>query len=178
MRRTLSTLVLLGLVVALGLLTMPVVPAAQEATPIMAASPGATHTPIFLEVLGSALTTEVPNKRLTLLRLTLAPGASMFAHTHPGQLVVAVESGALAYTVLSGAGTSVRAAAGTPIAEEVIPPWTETTFGPGEFLVEPPGVAHTYRNPGNEPVVLLISALVGFDVFFQPVETPVATPAA
>ena len=178
MRRTLSTLVLLGLVFGLGLFIMPIIPAAQEASPIVETSPSAGHTPIFLELLGSTLTTEVPNKRLQLMRLTLAPGASMFAHTHPGQLVVAIESGTLAYTVLSGAGASVRAAVGTPIAEEAIPPGTETTFGPGEFLVEPPGVAHTYRNPGNEPVVLLISALVGFDVFFQPVETAMATPAA
>jgi len=178
MRRTLLTLVLIGLVIGLGLFTMPASPAAQEATPIAEASPIADHTPIFLELLGSALTTEVPNKRLTLMRLTLAPGASMFAHTHPGQLVVAIESGTLAYTILSGDEESVRAAAGTPIAEEVILPGMETTFGPGEFLVEPPGVAHTYRNPGDEPVVLLISALTGFDVFFQPVETPVATPSA
>jgi quercetin dioxygenase-like cupin family protein len=178
MHRTLLTPVILGLVIGLSLFTMPASPAAQEATPMGEASPSANQSPIFLELLGSALTTEVPNKRLTLMRLTLAPGASMFAHTHPGQLVVAVESGTLVYTVLSGAGTSVRAAAGTPIAEEVIPPGTETTFGPGEFLVEPPGVAHTYRNPGNEPVVLLISALVSFDVFFQPVATPVATPTS
>src|SRR3954451_23590812 len=178
MRRTVLTLVIVGLVVALSLFTNPISPSAQEATPAGEASPTADHTPIFLELLGSALTTEVPNKRLSLMRLTLAPGASMFAHTHPGQLVVAIESGTLVYSVLSGAGTSVRAAAGTPIAEQVIPPGTETIFGPGEFLVEPPGVAHTYRNPGNEPVVLLISALVGFDVFFQPVATPVATPTS
>jgi len=178
MRRTVLTLVIVGLVAGLSLFTRPISPAAQEATPMGESSPSADQSAIFLELLGSALTTEVPNKRLTLMRLTLAPGASMFAHTHPGQLVVAVESGTLAYTVLSGAGASVRGAAGTPIAEEVIPPGTETTFGPGEFLVEPPGVAHTYRNPGNEPVVLLISALVGFDVFFQPVETPVATPTS
>ena len=178
MRRTLLTVVLLGLVIGLGLFTMPASPAAQEMTPVAEASPSADHTPIFLELLGSALTTEVPNKRLLLMRLTLAPGASMFAHTHPGQLVVAIESGTLAYIILSGDGASVRAAAGTPIAEEAISPGTETIFGAGQFLVEPPGVAHTYRNPGDEPVVLLISALVGFDVFFQPVEVPVATPSA
>jgi quercetin dioxygenase-like cupin family protein len=178
MPRNVLTLVLLGLVIGLGLFTLPISPAAQETTPLVEAAPSADHTPIFLEVLGSALTTEVPNKRLTLMRLTLAPGASMFAHTHPGQLVVAIESGTLVYTVLSGDGASVRAAAGTPIAEEVIPPGTEATFGPGEFLVEPPGVAHTYHNPGEEPVVMLISALVGFDVFFQSVETAMATPAA
>src|SRR5215210_3531418 len=176
MRRTLLVLVLLGLVIGLGLFTMPAIPAAQETAPKVEASPSANHTPIFLELLGSALTTEVPNKRLGLFRLTLAPGASVFAHTHPGQLVVAIESGTLAYTVLGGDGASVRAAAGTPTAEEVIAPETETIFGPGEFLVEPPGVAHTYRNPGEEPVVMLISALVGFDVFFQPVEADMATP--
>src|SRR4051794_17742577 len=137
MRRTRLTLVLLGLVIGLGLVTMPAIPAAQETTPVVEASPNADHTPIFLELLGSALTTEVPNKRLDLFRLTLAPGASMFAHTHPGQLVVAVQSGTLAYTVLSGDGASVRAAVGTPTAEEVIPAGTEAIFGPGEFLVEP-----------------------------------------
>ena len=178
MPRNVLILVLLGLMVGLGLFTLPGSPAAQEATPMLEASPSADPTPIFLELLGSTLTTEVPNKRLTLMRLTLAPGASMFAHTHPGEVVVAIESGTLAYTVLGGDGASVRAAVGTPTAEEVIVPGTEAIFGPGEFLVEPPGVAHTYRNPGEEPVVLLISALVGFDVFFQPVETEMATPAA
>ncbi|HEX2280813.1 MAG TPA: cupin domain-containing protein [Thermomicrobiales bacterium] len=178
MRRTVVTLVLLGLVIGLGLFTRSVMPPAQGSSLLVEAAPNADHTPIFLESLGSTLTTEVPNKRLQLMRLTLAPGASMFAHTHPGELVVAIESGTLAYTVLSGDGASVRGAIGIPIAEEVIPPGAEAIFGPGEFLVEPPGVAHSYRNPGEEPVVLLISALTGFDVFFQPVETPVATPAA
>ena len=145
----------------------------------METSPSADHTPIFLEVLGSALTTEVPNKRLTLDRLTLAPGASMFAHTHPGQLVVADrvrDAGLHRPEWRRGVGACREPGPRSP--RRSIPPGTEVFFGPGEFLVEPPGVAHTYRNPGDEPVVLLMSGLVGFDVFFQPVETDIATPAA
>jgi len=67
MRRTLLTLVVLGLVVGLGLVTMSAIPVAQEPTPTVEAAPSADHPPSFVELLGSALTTEVPNKRLTLL---------------------------------------------------------------------------------------------------------------
>jgi hypothetical protein len=45
--------------------------------------------------------------------------------------------------------------------------------------VEEPGVAHIARNAGDEPLVLLVAALVTADEpFLQLMETGMATPAA
>ena len=172
MRRLLLAFVLLGLVVTLGLLTMPSVPAAQEGTPSGEAAP------VTLETLGSTPATDAPGMLLVSLRLTLGAGAVVPAHYHPGQLVVTVESGTLAYTIL-GEGQSLRAGAGTPTAAEVIAPDTEVTLGPGEWFVYEAYVVHMDRNPGNEPAVILISGLVAADEpFLQPVDMDMATPAA
>ena len=172
MRRLLLACVLLGLVVTLGLLTMPSVPAAQEGTPSGAAAP------VTLETLGSVPATDAPGMLLVLLRVTLAPGAVVPAHYHPCQLLVSVESGTLGYTIL-GEGQSMRAGAGTPTAAEVIAPDTEATFGPGEWFVYEAGTVHMDRNPGNEPAVVLITGLVAADQpFLIPVDMAMATPAA
>jgi quercetin dioxygenase-like cupin family protein len=172
MRRLLLAFVLLGLVVTLGLLTMPSVPAAQEGTPSGEAAP------VTLETLGSVPATDAPGMLLVLLRVTLAPGAVVPAHYHPGQLVVTVESGTLGYTIL-GEGQSMRAGAGTPTAAEVIAPDTEATFGPGEWFVYEAGTVHMDRNPGNEPAVVLVTGLVAADQpFLIPVDMAMATPAA
>ena len=173
MRRILLAVVILGLVVTVGLLTVPGTPAAQDATPAGEAAP------ITLETLGSAPSLDVPGMTQVLLRVTVAPGGAVPSHIHPGQIIVAVESGTLAYTVLGGEGESVRGGAGTPTAEEVLTPGTEVIFGPGEWFVEHPAVGHTARNTGDEPTVLLISGLVASDQpFLQPREMEMATPAA
>jgi quercetin dioxygenase-like cupin family protein len=172
MRRLLLAVVLFGLVVTLGLLTMPSVPAAQEGTPSGAAAP------VTLEMLASAPATDAPGMLQVLARVTLAPGAVVPAHIHPGQLLVSVASGTLGYTIL-GEGQSLRAAAGTPTAAEVIAPDTEVTLGPGEWFVYEAGTVHMDRNPGNEPAVVLISGLVAADQpFLIPVDMDMATPAA
>ena len=172
MRRLLLAFVLLGLVVTLGLLTMPSVPAAQEATPSGEAAP------VILEMLASAPAADAPGMLQVLARVTLAPGAVVPAHLHPGQLLVSVASGTLGYTIL-GEGQSLRAGAGTPTAAEEIAPDTEATFGPGEWFVYEAGTVHMDRNPGNEPAVILISGLVAADEpFLIPVDMDMATPAA
>ena len=170
MRRILLSIALLGLVVILGLRTAPLVPAAQEATPAGEAAP------VTAEMLGSAPATDAPGMLLVLLRVTLAPGAVVPAHLHPGQLVVTVESGTLAYTILDE-GQSLRAGAGTPTAAEPIPPGTEVTLGPGEWFVYEANVAHMDRNPGDVPAVVLITGLVAADQpFLIPVDMEMATP--
>jgi quercetin dioxygenase-like cupin family protein len=172
MRRLLLACVLLGLVVTLGLLTMPSVPAAQESTPSGEAAP------VTLETLGSAPSPDAPGMLLVSLRLTLGAGAVVPAHFHPGQLLVSVESGTLGYTIL-GEGQSLRAGAGTPTAAEVIAADTEATFGPGEWFVYEAGTVHMDRNPGNEPAVVLLTGLVAADQpFLIPVDMAMATPAA
>jgi quercetin dioxygenase-like cupin family protein len=173
MRRTLPVFVLLGLVVGFGLFTVPGAPAAQDATP------DGEEAPITLESLGSVPAADAPGKQLVLLRVTVAPDGVVPSHVHPGQIVVAVESGTLAYAVLGGEGEVLRGGAGTPTAGEAIAPGEEVVLGPGDWFVEDPAVVHTARNAGDEPAVLLISGLVAADEpFLQPTEVDTGTPSA
>src|SRR3712207_1527052 len=173
MPRTPLAFVPLGLIVVFALFTAQGVPAAQEATPAGEAPP------VVLESLGSAPSPHAPGMQLALLRATIAPGFVAPPHVHPGQLVVAVESGSVAYTSLDEEGESGRGRFGTPTAAEVISPGTEVLLGPGEWIIEEPGIVHTFRNPGDEPLVLLVSGLLAEgEPFLQPVDIGVATPAA
>ena len=170
-QQVISTLVL-SLVSALALFPSLTVPA-QEATPAGDAS-GLT-----IEALGSAPSPDAPGMLLVLLRATLAPGSGLPPHIHPGQLVIYVESGTAGYAILSEEGQSGRGRAGTPVASEVITPGTEVLLGPGEWIIEEPGIVHTARNAGDEPLVLLLSGLVAADEpIVQLVETEKATPAS
>jgi quercetin dioxygenase-like cupin family protein len=172
MRKTFVIVVVLGLVGALGLFTVQGIPA-EEATPAGEAPP------LILESLGSAPSPDAPGMMLVLLRATLAPGAGLPAHVHPGQFIVAVESGTAAYSIVSEEGESGRGRFGTATASEVISPGTEVMLGPGEWIIEESGIVHTARNAGDEPLVLLISGLVTADEdLVQLVETDMATPAA
>ncbi len=172
MRQTLLTVVVLGLVVVAGLFTAKGVPA-QEATPT------GEPAPLTLEALGSAPSPDAPGMLLILLRATLAPGAGLPPHVHPGQFVIAVESGTAGYAIVDEEGVSGRGRAGTPTATESITPGPEVLLGPGEWIIEEPGIVHTARNAGEEPLVLLISGLVTADEpLVQLVEEAMATPAA
>ena len=157
MRRRLLAVVPVGFVVGLALLTAQGVPAAQEATP-----PGEAP-PLTLELLGSVPSTDAPGMQL---------------HMHAGQLVVAIESGTAAYTILDEGAETGRGGFGTPTATDVITAGTEVMLSQGEWFLEEPGVVHTVRNPGDAPLVLLISALVAADQpILQPMEMDMATPA-
>ncbi len=173
MRRRLLAFVPLGIVVSVALLTVQGVPAAQEATPA-----GET-APITLESWGSVPSTDDPGMLLQLYRVTIAPGAVVPPHIHAGQLIVAIESGTAAYTILDEEGESGRGQFGTPTATDVITAGTEVMLGPGEWILEEPGIVHTVRNPGDEPLVLFVSALTAADQpLLQPMAMDMATPAA
>ena len=92
---------------------------------------------------------------------------------------VGVESGTAGYAIVDEEGESGRGRFGTPTASEVITPGPEVLLGLGEWIIEEPGIEHTARNAGDEPLVLLISVLGTADEpIVQLVETAMATPAA
>ena len=64
---------------------------AQDATP--AASPAAGPVGVTAELLGSGQPSVAPGHELSLRRITIAPGGGIPAHTHPGALVIYLESG-------------------------------------------------------------------------------------
>jgi len=124
--------------------------AQSAATPT--GSPAAT-TPI--DALRANLKT-LPASPITvrLLRITLAPGASVPAHTHPGVETAIVESGEL--TVLTAGEIIVNQGEprATPAANETF------ELGPGDTLVYLPGTEITFGNAGQEPVSILASVIL------------------
>jgi quercetin dioxygenase-like cupin family protein len=147
------------LLAGLGLVTLAPAPAgAQDGQPLdLPCTSGVTVYP-----LGQGMPTDASGQALVLLRLTIAPGGGFEAHTHPGTLVVTVESGTLDLTQLSDVEMSVvRAATGaTPAASEPMTKGTPLTLNPGDWFVEPKGVVHNAFDHGSDRTVVLLTGLV------------------
>ncbi len=121
----------------------------------------ANAEPIVIENLGSGMPSGTPGKAILLLRITLQSGAAFPAHIHPGALVIAVQSGDFAFTVLTGQADATRGvASGTPEATETLAAGQEVVFHAGDEIFEQEGVVHTARNSGADPAVVLVAALV------------------
>ncbi|MEZ5141548.1 MAG: cupin domain-containing protein [Acidimicrobiales bacterium] len=96
-----------------------------------------------------------PGRTLTLIRYTIAPGAKLTPHIHPGIQLAAIDTGTLTYTVESGTATVTRAGGDT---EAVTGPAT-ITLGPGDSVAEPDGMVHFGANDTTTPVVILATLL-------------------
>jgi len=92
---------------------------------------------------------------LTLIRYTIAPGAQLSPHIHPGVQLASIESGTLTYTVESGTAV-VHRADGT---EEPVTGPAVTTLGPGDAVQETGDMLHFGANDTAEPVVILATLL-------------------
>ncbi len=134
----------------------PPAPSAPAATP--GATPSAGATPqAGVNELGEVLMSydfdALPPAPMTvrMLRITLAPGASVPMHTHPGIEFDLIESGTLT------AGTSDTAV----ISVEGQQSETSDTqsLAPGTWVMYPSGSGMSFTNEGEEDVVLL-SAVV------------------
>jgi quercetin dioxygenase-like cupin family protein len=112
--------------------------------------------PVVRDVLAQGLPGRAPGQRLELVRFTIAPGTRLAPHTHPGMQVVRVVSGRLAYTVVRGA-VRIRRSGGSV---ERVAAGREVVVRPGDSFVEGRGLAHFGRNPGDEPLVLLVASLL------------------
>jgi quercetin dioxygenase-like cupin family protein len=96
-----------------------------------------------------------PGYTLTLMRYTIAPGAQLAPHVHPGVQMAEVESGTLTYTIVSGTAQVRRGAGG---AQPVTGP-TTIQLAPGDSVVEPFDMVHYGANDTGEPVVLTATLL-------------------
>jgi quercetin dioxygenase-like cupin family protein len=90
---------------------------AQEATPAIASG----GQGVTAEVLGAGQPSTASGMELSLRRITIAPGGGLAPHTHPGTLVIYVESGTWGHTSIGGTAQLTRGTVeGTPQpAEEV-----------------------------------------------------------
>ena len=127
--------------------------ARQESTPL----PGPVG--VTAQLMGAGQPAATPGMELTLRRVTLAPGGGIPPHSHPGALLIVVESGTWGHTALGGTAQLTRAAvAGTPTPAEPVTIGTEVTLTAGDALfVEDP--QDDFRNLGEDDVVLLVAGL-------------------
>jgi mannose-6-phosphate isomerase-like protein (cupin superfamily) len=120
---------------------------------------------VTIEAMGGGASTLAADRNLVLLRITMEPGANIPPHRHPGEVVLYVDSGTFGTTFVDGTGTITRATtAGTPAATESVSVDTENILNEGDSLVYSEAAAHTMANPGDEPLVLLVSAILSPDM--------------
>jgi quercetin dioxygenase-like cupin family protein len=159
MRRRVTALVAVGLLaMGLGITSRGVAAAPPEPQPVTLEC----ATDMTVQLLGNATPASAPDQALVLVRAAWAPGGGIGPHTHPGDLVVTVESGAFGFT-LEEEGmemTIMRVGdAGTPAVPEPLTAGEEVILQPGDWFVET-GMVHSARNAGDEPVTTIFTGLV------------------
>ena len=129
------------------------------------------------ELLGVGQPTTTPGMELSLRRITFAPGGLLPPHSHPGALIVYVESGTWGHTALGGTAQLMRATAGgTPVAAEEVEIGTEMILTAGDALyVEDP--QDDVRNAGEDDVVVWVAGLTRIGEPFTTLMDDMGTPA-
>jgi quercetin dioxygenase-like cupin family protein len=96
-----------------------------------------------------------PDQLLQLVRVDVETGATVSAHTHPGSIVMCVESGSPTFGVVQGVVTMTQAASvATPEAAVELTAGSETVLQPGDCLTfDATQTVHNLHNPG-EPAVI------------------------
>ncbi|WP_013325402.1 cupin domain-containing protein [Gloeothece verrucosa] len=123
----------------------------QETSPNNAYTQSVTR-----EVLVSGFPGNAEGQILELVRYTIAKGAKLPVHIHPGMQIERVEFGILTYTVVKGSATLKRAN-GT---QEILSAGQTTQLNVGDSLVEPAGMVHFGENSTASPVILLSASLL------------------
>ena len=116
---------------------------------------------VTTELLGSLPSASSPGYTLVFLRITMQPGANIPAHSHPGDVVVVVQSGKFGTSFVRGEGTVSRAAVGgaDPV-KATLKAGDSAVLLPGDSLAYGGSAGHTMSNAGDTPLVLLVSALL------------------
>jgi quercetin dioxygenase-like cupin family protein len=129
----------------------------EASTATTTSAPPTTVVPVLREVLASDVGPPgAPDRTLTLVRYTIAPGAQLPAHIHPGIQLASIDSGSLSYTIVTGTATVTRGPGGPP--ESVTGP-TTITLGPGDAVAEKGDMVHFGANHTDAPVVILATLL-------------------
>jgi quercetin dioxygenase-like cupin family protein len=130
---------------------------AATAAPSAPATTPAAPVPVVRDVLDNDMTPPgAPGSTLSLVRYTIAPGAKLAPHVHPGVQMASIESGTLTYTVMSGIAQVRRAGASTntPTAGPIT-----IQLGRGDAVTEVGNMVHFGENKTKEPVVILATLL-------------------
>jgi hypothetical protein len=130
--------------------------AAQESTPaagpfaVIELAPGVTA-----EVFAAAPSARAADQTVYLARFIFQPDAEIFPHSHPGTIVLGVESGSFGWTLQEGTAHVVRGAgSGGTDVEDLTEPGTDVILEPGDAIFYEDDVVHTARGAGGEPAVV------------------------
>lgn len=151
----------MSMLVTAGVLTANAASLAAPPEPQPVTLPCATD--MSIQMLGNAEPAAAAGQSLVLVRAIFAPGGGIGPHTHPGTLVISVESGAFGFTLaedqMGGEMMVMRSGdAGTPVAAEPMAPGEEVVLSPGDWVVET-GMVHSARAVGDEPAIVVFSGL-------------------
>jgi quercetin dioxygenase-like cupin family protein len=155
-------LALTVLVIVTGLLTASASTSAAQLEPRPVTLECATDMRAL--TLGTAQPASAEGQSLVLVRAIFGVGGGIGPHTHPGTLIVAVESGQFGVTLAEDGPMSMsvmRAAdtPGTPAAEELLTPGQEAVLDPGDYFIET-GMVHSARTVGDAEAVVTFTGLV------------------
>lgn len=151
----------MSMLVTAGVLTANSASLAAPPEPQPVTLPCATD--MSIQMLGNTEPAAAAGQSLVLVRAIFAPGGGIGPHTHPGTLVISVESGAFGFTLaddqMGGEMMVMRSGeAGTPVAAEPMTPGNEVVLHPGDWVVET-GMVHSARAVGDEPAIVVFSGL-------------------
>jgi quercetin dioxygenase-like cupin family protein len=119
-------------------------------------------TDVYAQVLGKSLPATTDGQALVSVRITIQPGGGFDAHTHPGTVNAYIDSGEFTFTLLD-TGHDMAITRGDTGETEMLTPDKPTVLNPGDSFVET-GMVHEAWNLGDEPVVVLVTALIDADL--------------
>lgn len=129
--------------------------ASAYATTTLTGHASATAAVVRTVLVESPDPTGAPGRTLGLSRVTVAPGAKLALHRHPGTQIASISRGALTYWVVRGKATVKR---GDRVVR-TITAGQHFTIPTGDSLIEPNGTIHRAANQGSVPIVILIASL-------------------
>jgi quercetin dioxygenase-like cupin family protein len=128
---------------------------AQESTPMPGMDMPAGAVGLTSVVLAQMEPAVAPGQSLQLVRVEVAEGATVAPHTHPGSIVLCLESGSPTFGVVEGTVTMTQAATvATPEAATQLAAGDEIQLQPGDCLTfDATQTVHTLRNTGGPAVI-------------------------
>jgi quercetin dioxygenase-like cupin family protein len=141
------------------------VPAARPLAAQDASDEAVTRTELtpglFAEVFAGVPSARAEGQTVYIARFTFQPGSDIFPHSHPGTVVLAIESGTLGWTLEEGTVRVVRGAgSGATEVEQVTQPGTELILEPGDAIFYEDDVVHTARGAGDGAAVVLATLIL------------------
>jgi quercetin dioxygenase-like cupin family protein len=149
---------LLLMIAGLGMTLFTPSSAAAVATPQGQLVDLPCATDVYAQVLGKSLPETADGQALVSVRITIQPGGGFNAHTHPGTVNAYIEKGEFTFTLLDD-GHEMAITRGDTGETEMLTPNEATVLNPGDSFVET-GMVHEAWNLGDEPVEVLVSALI------------------